>query len=144
MRNFFALDPFLARQRSNKLPPPTSNFVVHERHLLVCKNGIRKVAQGETSRACRRRAVHHWVQPRQMPCMESGNWRMKYELRSAYQNDGSAEARCILLALKDSLQTFKEGRKTAQKLCKHQWRIQVSERNERREREREKKSNHRW
>ena len=35
---------------------------------------------------------------------------MKYEMRSAYQNDGSAEARCILLALKDSLQTFKERR----------------------------------
>jgi hypothetical protein len=35
---------------------------------------------------------------------------MKYELRAAYQNDGSAEARCVLLALKDSLQTFKEGR----------------------------------
>lgn len=35
---------------------------------------------------------------------------MKYELRSAYQNICSIEARCILLALKDSLQTFKEGR----------------------------------
>ena len=42
--------------------------------------------------------------------MEGGNWRMKYELRSAYQICDSVEARCILLALKDSLQTFKEGR----------------------------------
>ena len=42
--------------------------------------------------------------------MEGGNWRMKYELRSAYQNDESIESRCILMALKDSLQTFKEGK----------------------------------
>jgi hypothetical protein len=39
--------------------------------------------------------------------MEGGNWRMKYELRSANQNDGSAESRCILFALKYSLQTLK-------------------------------------
>jgi hypothetical protein len=35
---------------------------------------------------------------------------MKYELRSCYQNVASIEARCILLALKDSLQTFKRGK----------------------------------
>jgi hypothetical protein len=55
--------------------------------------------------------------------MEGGNWRMKYELRPSYQNDESVESRCILMALKDSLQTFKEGRQASHELCQHQRKI---------------------
>ena len=45
--------------------------------------------------------------------MEGGNWRLKYELRAAYQNDESIEARCLLIALRDSMKTFRNGRPEA-------------------------------
>ena len=114
MKNFFAKDPFLARQRtlmitsSKKLPPSIiSEYMsdvysfareeyedwLSERHPDLFDSETGKYIGAMTTNA-----------------MEGGNWRMKYELRSAYQNVGSVEARCILLALKDSLQTFKEGR----------------------------------
>jgi len=41
--------------------------------------------------------------------IEGGNWRLKYELRTAYQRDESIEGRCLLIALKDSTKNFKEG-----------------------------------
>lgn len=41
--------------------------------------------------------------------MEGGNRRLKHELRAEYLRDESSEGRCILIALKDSTKTFKEG-----------------------------------
>jgi hypothetical protein len=114
MKNFFAKDPFLARQstlmitNSRKLPPSVISEYMSDiysfareeyegwlsaRHPYLFDSETGKYIGGMTTNA-----------------MEGGNWGMKYELRSAHQNVASIEARCILLALKDSLQTFKEGR----------------------------------
>jgi hypothetical protein len=41
---------------------------------------------------------------------EGGNWRLKYELRVPYRLAESAFARSMLIALKDSLYTFRHGR----------------------------------
>ncbi len=114
MSNFFAVDPFLAGQRtlmitnSKKLPPSIISEYMsdvysfakeeYEEWLKAMHPGLLDQETGKYIGATTTNA------------MEGGNWRMKYELRSAYQNCGSVEARCILLALKDSLQTFKEGR----------------------------------
>lgn len=42
--------------------------------------------------------------------MEGGNWRIKYELRVPYKDVESAFGRSLLIALKDSLYTFRHGR----------------------------------
>ena len=41
--------------------------------------------------------------------MEGGNWRLKYELRAPYMLAESIFARTMLIALKDSLYTFRHG-----------------------------------
>ncbi|KXA98310.1 hypothetical protein AKJ37_00540 [candidate division MSBL1 archaeon SCGC-AAA259I09] len=41
--------------------------------------------------------------------MEGGNWRLKYELRTAYSVQESISGRMNLMALKESLHTFKSG-----------------------------------
>jgi hypothetical protein len=111
MRNFFALDPFLARQRSNKLPPSVISSYMSDIYSFAkteyeewLKGRYPDLVVDDDEQSTK------FIGATTTNAMEGGNWRMKYELRSAYQNDGSAESRCILLALKDSLQTFKEGR----------------------------------
>ena len=42
--------------------------------------------------------------------MEGGNWRIKYGLRVPYTDPASIEARTILLAITDSVKTYKAGR----------------------------------
>ncbi len=114
MKNFFAVDPFLARQRtfmitnSKKLPPSVISEYMSDIYSFAKE-------EYEDWLAARHpdlfdQETGKYIGAMTTNAMEGGNWRMKYELRSAYQNAGSVEARCILLALKDSLQTFKEGR----------------------------------
>ena len=114
MKNFFALDPFLARQRtlmitnSGKLPPSVISEYMSDIYSFA-----REEYEGWLSTRhpdLFDQEIGKYIGATTTNAMEGGNWRMKYELRSAYQNVASIEARCILLALKDSLQTFKEGR----------------------------------
>jgi hypothetical protein len=114
MKNFFGIDPFLARQRemmitnSRKLPPS----IISE---YMCD--IYSFAKVEYEEWLKARypdlfdsQTGKYIGAMTTNAMEGGNWRMKYELRSPYQNVASVEARSILIALKDSLQTFKGGR----------------------------------
>ena len=109
MGNFFAKDPFLNRQRSNESLP--------WRVLSSYMEDIYSFARTEYEEWLK--ATHpdlvdsetgKYIGATTKNAMEVGNWRMKYELRSSYQNVGSIESRCILMVLKDSLQTFKEGK----------------------------------
>jgi hypothetical protein len=108
MRNFFALDPFLARQRSNRLPPPVISSYMSDIYSFA-KEEYKDWLSAQHPDLFDQE-TGKYIGAMTTNAMEGGNWRMKYELRSAYQNVASIEARCILLALKDSLQTFKEGR----------------------------------
>ena len=108
VRNF-ALDPFLARQRSNKLPPSVISSYTSDIYSFA-KTEYEEWLRGRYPDLVDDGQSMKFIGATTTNAMEGGNWRMKYELRTAYQNDGSAEARYILLALKDSLQTFKEGR----------------------------------
>lgn len=42
--------------------------------------------------------------------MEGGNWRIKFGLKVPYKDPASLEARTLLVAIADSVKTFKEGR----------------------------------
>ena len=42
-------------------------------------------------------------------CMEGGNWRLKYELRTSYSNLNPITARSVLICLQDSIYTFRNG-----------------------------------
>jgi len=108
MRNFFALDPFLARQSSNRLPPPAISSYMSDIYSFA-KEEYKDWLSAQHPDLFDQE-TGKYIGAMTTNAMEGGNWRMKYELRSAYQNVDSIEARCILLALKDSLQTFKEGR----------------------------------
>ncbi len=110
MRNFFGIDPFLNSQRSaaESLPPCILSSYMEDLYSFAeteyeewLKARHPNLVDQETGK---------YIGATTTNAMEGGNWRMKYELRSAYQNDESVEARCLLMALKDSLQTFKEGR----------------------------------
>ena len=43
-------------------------------------------------------------------CIEGGNWRIKHELRTEYQNINSIASRSILVTILDSLYTFRGGK----------------------------------
>jgi hypothetical protein len=109
MGNFFGIDPFLNRQRSDESLPPCV--------LSSYMEDIYSFARTEYEEWLKARYPDlvdetngKYIGATTTNSMEGGNWRMKYELRASYQNDGSIESRCILMALKDSLQTFKEGK----------------------------------
>ena len=114
MRNFFAIDPFLqgVKQSKEKLIPPwmVSSYMQE----------IYAFAEGE---------YEQWLKENH-PClvdgqtggyvgamttnsMEGGNWRLKYELRAQYRKDEGIEARCLPIALRDSMKTFRNGRPEA-------------------------------
>ncbi|MHB2035463.1 MAG: hypothetical protein ACYCPW_01795 [Nitrososphaerales archaeon] len=109
MGNFFAKDPFLNRQRSDESLPWCVLSSYMEDIYSFAENEYEEwlgashpdLVDSETGK---------YIGATTTNAMEGGNWRMKYELRSSYQNDRSIESRCILMALKDSLQTFKEGK----------------------------------
>lgn len=43
-------------------------------------------------------------------CMEGGNWRIKYELRTEYTNVNSISGRSLLITIVDSIYTFRYGK----------------------------------
>ncbi|KXA96204.1 hypothetical protein AKJ37_05810 [candidate division MSBL1 archaeon SCGC-AAA259I09] len=51
--------------------------------------------------------------------IEGGNWRLKYELRTAYSLQESISGRMNLIALKESLYTFKNGKPNESWAHKH-------------------------
>jgi hypothetical protein len=114
MGNFFAIDPFLQglRQSKEKLIPPwmVSSYMqdvyafAKEEYEQWLKENYPCLVDGQTG---------EYVGAMTTNSMEGGNWRLKYELRAAYQNDESIEARCLLIALRDSMKTFRNGRPEA-------------------------------
>lgn len=109
MKNFFAVDPFLERARKEKLLPPW----VLSAHM----HDIYSFAEEEYERWLKERypilvdeQTGEYVGAMTTNSMEGGNWRLKYELRADYQSDESIEARCLLVALRDSVKTFRGGR----------------------------------
>lgn len=111
MRNFFAIDPFLqgARQSKEKLIPPwvISSYM----------QDIYAFAKGEYEQWLEENYPNlvdeqtgEYVGAMTTNSMEGGNWRLKYELRADYQKDESIEARCLLIALRDSMKTFRNGK----------------------------------
>jgi rubredoxin len=114
MRNFSAVDPFLQRVRQSKeklIPPWLISEYMQE---------IYAFAEGEYEPWLKERypslvdeQTGEYVGAMTTNSMEGGNWRLKYELRAAYQKDESIEARCLLVALRDSMKTFRNGRPEA-------------------------------
>jgi len=114
MRNFFAVDPFLqglkqSKEEEDRLIPPwmVSSYMQdiyafakeeYERWLKVRCPSLVDPQTGE------------YVGAMTTNAMEGGNHRLKYELRAGYQKDESVEARCLLIALRDSMKTFRSGK----------------------------------
>ena len=108
MKNFFAVDPFLQRARKEKTLPP---WVVSA-HM----RDIYSFADEEYEGWLKERYPNlvdsescEFIGAMTTNSIEGGNWRLKYELRAAYQRDESIEGRCLLIALRDSTNTFRHG-----------------------------------
>jgi len=108
MRNFFAVDPFLQRAWKEKTLPPW----VMSAHM----RDVYSFAEDEYEGWLKERYPNlvdsergEFIGAMTTNSIEGGNWRLKYELRAAYQRDESAEGRCLLIALRDSTNTFRHG-----------------------------------
>jgi hypothetical protein len=108
MKNFFAIDPFLERARKEKTLPPwvlsahmrDIYSFAHQEYETWLKERYPDLVDWKTG---------EYIGAMTTNSIEGGNWRLKYELRAAYQRDESAEARCLLIALRDSTNTFRHG-----------------------------------
>lgn len=111
MKNFFDVDPFVHGAAEDVLPPWVLSAHMH---------GIYSFAEEEYEGWLKKRYPNlvdyesgEFIGAMTTNAMEGGNWRLKYELRAAYQRDESIEARCILIALRDSTKTFRNGKPEA-------------------------------
>lgn len=108
MKNFFDVDPFVqGAAKDGTVPPWVLSAHMHD---------IYSFAQEEYESWLKERylsLVDHesgeFIGAMTTNAMEGGNWRLKYELRASYQRDESIEARCLLIALRDSMKTFRNG-----------------------------------
>ena len=108
MGNFFAIDPFLQRARKEKnLPPWVMSQHMHQLYSFAeeeyerwLKGRYPNLVDPETGR---------FIGAMTTNSMEGGNHRLKHELRADYVDDESAEARCLLMAIRDSAKTFMNG-----------------------------------
>ncbi len=110
MKNFCAIDPFLQRVRESKeklIPPWMISSYMQELYAFAKEEYEQWLKENYPNLV----DVHtgEYVGAMTTNSMEGGNWRLKYELRAAYQRDESIEARCLLVALRDSMKTFRKG-----------------------------------
>lgn len=111
MGNFFAIDPFLQGLKQSKeklIPPWVVSSYMQDIYAFAkgeyggwLKETYPNLVDGQTG---------EYVGAMTTNSMEGGNWRLKHELRAQYQKDESIEARCLLVALRDSMKTFRNGK----------------------------------
>jgi len=110
MKNFSAVDPFIQRVKKSKeklIPPWILSSHMHELYAFAKREYERWLKENYPSLVDEQ--TGEFIGAMTTNVMEGGNWRIKYELRADYQRDESIEARCILIALRDSMKTFKNG-----------------------------------
>ncbi len=111
MKNFFDVDPFVVvhgAAKNDGLPPWVLSAHMHDIYSFAeeeyegwLKESYPNLVDSESG---------EFIGAMTTNAMEGGNWRLKYELRAAYQRDESVEARCLLIALRDSMKTFANGK----------------------------------
>jgi len=110
MKNFSAVDPFIQRIKKFKeklIPPWILSSHMSELYAFAKREYERWLRESYPSLV--NEQTGEFIGAMTTNAMEAGNWRIKYELRADYQRDESIEARCILIALRDSMKTFKNG-----------------------------------
>jgi hypothetical protein len=108
MKNFFNTDPFINKHTKEKLPPWTISSHMHQIYTFAEQEYVEWLREKHPNLVDE--LSGGFIGALTSNTMEGGNWRLKYELRADYVREESIEGRCLLIAIKDSTKTFKEGR----------------------------------
>lgn len=115
MMNFFKKDPGLANMKRGKPPPPSSIIApeyMHDLCQLVRAEYLRHLMEKHPELVVKdeENGGARYIGPTTTSAMEGGNHRIKYELRVPYSDTDTICGRAILIAVRDSMYTFRHGK----------------------------------